>query len=117
MDDIKLTPNSLAEIIKLVDTKEISSKQAKDVFQDCLTSGKTPKEVVKEKGMTQMSDAGEITKIANEVLDENPEIVEKYKSGRTNVVDFLVGQIMKKTRGTANPTMARSTMLEEIEKR
>jgi len=117
MDDIKLTPQSLAQIIKLVDTKEISSKQAKDVFQECLTSGKAPKEVVKEKGMTQMSDAGEITKIANEVLDENPEIVEKYKSGRTNVVDFLVGQIMKKTRGTANPTMARSTMLEEIEKR
>jgi len=117
IEDITLTPSMLAELIKLVETKEISSKQAKEVFADTLTSGKTPKEIVKEKGMTQMSDAGEITKIANEVLDENAELVEKYKEGRTNVVDFMVGQIMKKTRGTANPGMARSTILEEIEKR
>ena len=117
LDEITLTPAMLAELIKLVESKEISSKQAKEVFADALTSGKTPKEIVKEKGMTQMSDAGEITKIANEVLDENAELVEKYKEGRTNVVDFMVGQIMKKTRGTANPGMARSTILEEIEKR
>ncbi len=115
--DITLTPEMLASLIKLVENKEISSKQAKEVFADCLTSGKTPKEVVKEKGMVQMSDTTEIVRIANEVLDENPDVIEQYKKGRTNVVDFLVGQIMKKTRGTANPTIARSTMALEIEKR
>ena len=117
INEIALTPAMLAQLIKLVEDKEISSKQAKEVFAECLISGKTPKEVVKEKGMMQMSDAGEIVKIANEVLDENPDVIDQYKKGRTNVVDFLVGQIMKKTRGTANPTIARSTMAEEIEKR
>ena len=116
-DDITLTPKMLKDLIDLVDNKEISSKQAKEVFLDILTSGKTPQEVVQEKGMKQMSDEGEIVKIANEVLDENPEIIEKYKNGRTNVIDFLTGQIMKKTRGQANPMIARSTMLKEIEKR
>ena len=117
INDITLTPEMLASLIKLVEDKEISSKQAKEVFAECLTSGKTPKEVVKEKGMMQMSDTSEIVRIANEVLDENLDVIEQYKKGRTNVVDFLVGQIMKKTRGTANPTIARSTMAEEIEKR
>jgi len=117
INDITLTPEMLASLIKLVEDKEISSKQAKEVFAECLTSGKTPKVVVKEKGMMQMSDTSEIVRIANEVLDENPDVIEQYKKGRTNVVDFLVGQIMKKTRGTANPTIARSTMAEEIEKR
>ncbi len=117
INDITLTPEMLASLIKLVGDKEISSKQAKVVFAECLTSGKTPKEVVKEKGMMQMSDISEIVRIANEVLDENHDVIEQYKKGRTNVVDFLVGQIMKKTRGTANPTIARSTMVEEIEKR
>ncbi len=116
-DDITLTPQMLKELIDLVNSKEISSKQAKEVFADILTSGKTPQEVVKEKGMKQMSDEGEIIKIANEVLDENPELIEKYKNGRNNVIDFLTGQIMKKTRGQANPTIARSTMIKEIEKR
>ncbi len=116
-DDMKLTPENLKELIDLVDNKEISSKQAKEVFLEVLTKDKTPKDIVKEKGMKQMSDEGEIVKLANEVLDENPQMIEKYKNGRTNVVDWLTGQIMKKTRGTANPTIARSTIVKEIEKR
>ena len=116
-DDITLTPSMLKELIDLTLNKEISTKQAKEVFADCLTSSKTPKQIVKEKNMKQMSDEGEIIKIANEVLDENPQAIDQYKNGRTNVVDFLVGQIMKKTRGTANPAIARNTMAKEIEKR
>ena len=116
-DDITLTPSMLKELIDLVEKKEISSNQAKEVFTDILTSGKTPREVVKEKGMKQMSDEVEIIRIANEVLDENPEAIEKYKKGRTNIVDFLTGQIMKKTKGTANPKVARTAMAKEIEKR
>ncbi len=117
IDDITLTPERLANMIKMIEKGEISSKQGKEVFADILTSGKTPEDVVKEKGLKQMSDASEIVKIANEVLDENLNTIEQYKNGRTNVVDFLVGQIMKKTRGQANPTLARETMQKEIEKR
>lgn len=116
-EEMTLTPAKLKELIDLVENKVISSNQAKEVFTDILTSGKTPKEVVEEKGMKQMSDEGEIVKIAREVLDENPKAIEQYRNGRTNVVDFLTGQIMKKTRGTANPALARSTMSKEIEKR
>lgn len=116
-EDMKLTPQNLKELIDLVEDKEISSNQAKEVFVDILTTDKTPKDVVKEKNMKQMSDKGEIVKIANEVLDENSKAIEQYKNGRTNVIDFLTGQIMKKTRGQANPAIARETMFKEIEKR
>jgi len=116
-EEMKLTPQNLKELIDLIENKEISSNQAKEVFLDILTTDKTPKDVVQEKDMKQMSNEGEIVKIANEVLDENPKAIEQYKNGRTNVVDFLTGQIMKKTRGTANPAIARSTMASEIEKR
>ena len=107
----------LTELINLIDKKEISSKQGKDVFYACLEENKTPREIVKEKGMTQIADDASIRTIVNEVLDEQTESIEKYKNGRTNLLDFLVGQVMKKTRGQANPSMAASIMKEEIEKR
>ena len=117
VNDIYLTPEMLTELINLIDKKEISSKQGKDVFYACLEENKTPREIVKEKGMTQIADDASIRTIVNEVLDEQPESIEKYKNGRTNLLDFLVGQVMKKTRGQANPSMAASIMKEEIEKR
>jgi len=117
VNDIYLTPEMLTELINLIDKKEISSKQGKDVFYACLEENKTPREIVKEKGMTQIADDASIRTIVNEVLDEQPESIEKYKNGRTNLFDFLVGQVMKKTRGQANPSMAASIMKEEIEKR
>ena len=67
--------------------------------------------------MTQLADDTSIRNIVNEVLDEQPDAINKYKAGRTNLLDFLVGQVMKKTRGQANPAMASSIMKEEIEKR
>ena len=117
LEECLMTPKHLNELISLVSGKEISSQQAKGVFTESLETGKSPRYIVKEKGLKQITDASEIIKIANEVLDENPNAIEQYKSGRTNVIDFLTGQIMKKTRGTANPAIARSTMQIEIEKR
>lgn len=117
LEECLMTPKHLNELISLVSGKEISSQQAKGVFTESLETGKSPRDIVKEKGLKQITDASEIIKIANEVLDENPNAIEQYKSGRTNVIDFLTGQIMKKTRGTANPAIARSTMQSEIEKR
>ena len=117
LEECLMTPKHLNELISLVSGKEISSQQAKGIFTESLETGKSPRDIVKEKGLKQITDASEIIKIANEVLDENPNAIEQYKSGRTNVIDFLTGQIMKKTRGTANPAIARSTMQIEIEKR
>ena len=67
--------------------------------------------------MKQIGGEDEILKVIFEVLDEHPEAIDTYKGGRTNIVDFLVGQVMKKTRGQANPAMSRTMMISEIEKR
>ena len=107
----------LTDLIKLVSNNTISSKQAKEVLNESLTEEKEPTKIVEEKGLKQIGGEDEIMAVVNEVLTEHPEAIEQYKGGRTNILDFLVGQIMKKTRGQANPAMARSMMQAEIEKR
>ena len=117
INDIFLTPKMLVDLIKLIDDGTISSKQAKEVLFEALTENKEPTKIVEEKGMKQIGDTDTINKMIQEVLEEQPDSIEQYKNGRTNIVDFLVGQVMKKTRGQANPAMTRSMMIEEIEKR
>ena len=117
INDLFITPVMLKELIEMVDKKEISSKQAKDVFYKSLEDSKSPKDIVKEQGMTQIADDTELINIITSILDENEENIAKYKEGRTNVLDFFVGQVMKATRGKANPSMASSILKEEIEKR
>ena len=117
IDDIYVTPSMLKVLIDMVNDGTISSKQGKEVLFKCLDEKKDPKIVVEESGMKQIGSVDEILKIVTEVLDENSDNIEKYKAGRTNVVDYLVGQVMKKTRGQANPSITRSMMIEEIEKR
>ena len=117
INEIFVTPKMLTDLIKLVNDNTISSKQAKEVLLKSLTEEKEPTKIVEEEGLKQIGGADEIMAVVNEVLSEHPEAIGDYKSGRTNILDFLVGQIMKKTRGQANPAMARSMMQEEIEKR
>lgn len=117
LEDIYLTPEMLKDLIEMVDKKEISSKQAKDVFYKVLEDKKSPKDIVESEGMKQNSDDSEIRKIIIEILDNNKDNVEKYKGGRTNIMDFFVGQVMKQTRGQANPEMTRNILNEELEKR
>ena len=115
--EIFVTPKMLDDLIKMVSSGKISSKQAKEVLYKSLTDEKEPSKIVEEEGMQQIGGKDEILKIVTEVLEEQPQSIDQYKNGRTNIVDFLVGQVMKKTRGQANPAMARSMMIEEIEKR
>ena len=117
INDIFVTPKMLADLIGLVRSNTISSKQAKEVLYESLTEGKTPIEVVNEKGLKQIGSEDEILSVVNEVLSEHPEAIIDYKSGHTNIADFLVGQVMKKTKGQANPAMARSMMIDEINKK
>ena len=115
--DVYLTPNMLKDLIEMVEKNEISSKQAKDVFNIALEEEKNPKDIVEEKGMKQNTNLDEIRNIIVEILDNNIENVEKYKNGRTNLLDFFVGQVMKQTRGQANPTITTEVLKEELEKR
>lgn len=117
INELYLTPIMLNDLIKLVSDEKISTKQGKEVLYRSLDEKKVPSKIVEEEGMKQIGGTDEILKVVTEVINEHMEAIDQYKNGRTNIVDFLVGQVMKKTRGQANPAMARSMMIEEIEKR
>ena len=114
--DLFLTPSMLVELIKMVDEGKISSKQGKQVFFKCLEENKEPKTIVKELGMTQITDDKTIRDIVVKVLDEHPDLIEDHRKGK-NTFDFFVGQVMKATRGQANPGLTANIIREEIEKR
>lgn len=109
-------PEDLAEMINMVKAGEISSKQAKEVFEDVF-EGKDPKQVVKDKGMKQMSDEGALLDIVMEVLNKNPQSIEDFKNGKDRAVGFLVGQVMKASKGQANPGITNKMIQEELKKR
>jgi aspartyl-tRNA(Asn)/glutamyl-tRNA(Gln) amidotransferase subunit B len=117
LKDIALTPESLAKMIGLIQNGTISSKIAKKVFTELIEKGGDPEVIVKEKGLVQLSDEGALRKIVGEVLDNNTQSVEDYKSGKERAIGFLVGQIMKATKGQANPPLVNKILLEEINKR
>ena len=117
INDIFLTPKMLCGLIQKVTSGEISIKQGKEVLFKSLTEDVDPIKVVEESGMKQIGSTDEILKIVLEVLDEQPQAITQYKSGHTNIIDFLVGQVMKKTKGQANPAITRNMLIEEVGKR
>ena len=114
--DIYLTPTMLVELIKMVDDGKISSKQSKQVFFKCLEESKEPAKIVKELGMTQITDDKTIRDIVVKVLDERPDLIEDHRKGK-NTFDYFVGQVMKATRGQANPSITAKIINEEMDKR
>lgn len=112
-----VAPEHLAQLVNLVADVTISGKQAKTVFEDMLSSGKEPAKIVEEKGMKQVTDEGAILALVTEVLDANPKSIEDYKAGKDRAIGFLVGQVMKKSRGTANPKRTNELIREELAKR
>ena len=114
--DVPVKPEMIKELIQLVDNKTISSKQAKEVFEDMIESGNNPKEIVKEKGMMQITDDSAIHDVVMEVLKENDEQARDYNPEKTRMIDFFVGQVMKKTRGKANPAKTMEILREELPK-
>lgn len=114
IDDLYIRPNMIVELVTLVNDKKISSDQAKKVFTKMLEENLTPKEIVKKYDMEVIEDAGLIESLVNEVISENAKAIEDYHNGRTNMLDYLVGQVMKKSKGKANPVEAKAKMLEKI---
>jgi len=102
IEDSPVSPKGLAELVRLIKEGTLSSKLAKEVLKEMVTTGKDPNEVVEEKGLKQVSDEGQIRAFIEEVLKENPKEVERYRSGEEKVFGFLVGQVMKKAKGKAN---------------
>lgn len=114
--EIYLTPKMLVDLIKMIEDGKISSKQSKEVFVKIIEEEKTPQTIVKESGMTQITDEAELTAIVKEIMEENKEQIEAYKK-QPRLLDYFVGQMMKKTRGKANPAIASKLLKEELERR
>lgn len=117
LEDVALTPAGLAKMIQLIEKGTISSKIAKKVFMELVKNGGDPEVIVKEKGLVQISDEGALRKFVTDVLDNNEQSIEDFKNGKDRAIGFLVGQIMKATKGQANPPMVNKILLEEIKKR
>ncbi|WP_421383020.1 Asp-tRNA(Asn)/Glu-tRNA(Gln) amidotransferase subunit GatB [Bacillus salacetis] len=117
LHDLPMTPDGLAGMIKLIQDGTLSSKMAKKVFKELVEKGGDPAQIVKEKGLVQISDEGELLKIVTATLDDNPQSIEDFKNGKDRALGFLVGQIMKKTKGQANPPMVNKLLIEEMNKR
>ncbi|WP_433944077.1 Asp-tRNA(Asn)/Glu-tRNA(Gln) amidotransferase subunit GatB [Paenibacillus sp. SN-8-1] len=116
LSEVKLTGQGLGEMIGLIEKGTISSKIAKTVFKEMLSSGKLPQTIVEEQGLVQISDEGAILAIVNEVVAENPASVEDYKAGKDKAIGFLVGQVMKRSKGKANPGLVNKLLVDVLKK-
>jgi len=108
-----ISPENLAGLLVLIDKDVISGKIAKTVFEEMAKSGKTPEEIVEEKGLVQVTDVSAIEKVVSDMLVRSPAEVEAYKGGKTKLLGYFVGQIMKETRGKANPKIV-NDLLKKI---
>jgi aspartyl-tRNA(Asn)/glutamyl-tRNA(Gln) amidotransferase subunit B len=106
LTELDFTPPQLAEILTLIENGTLSGKLAKTVLYEVLNSGKQAKDIIAERGLSQISDEDEMIKIVQEVIKNNPKQVEQFKSGKETVMMYLVGQVMKASEGKANPALA-----------
>lgn len=112
ISECKVTPKSLANLVKLIDEGTISKQIAQDVFIEMFQSGESPDEIVEKKGLKQTSDTGELQNICNEVIANNPKPVQQYKEGKETAINALKGQVMKITKGKANPAVVDQVLKE-----
>ena len=112
--DVKITAEHLARLVGLIDDGTISSKMAKGVFEQMYAKGSDPKQIVAESGQTQISDVSALQSVIEKVLAQQPQAVEDYRAGKQEALKFLMGQVMKATRGQANPTETTRLLQETL---
>ena len=110
----KVEPKALAELIALVEGGTLSASAAKQVFGKLFGTGGSPAEIVKELGLAQISDQDELTGVVDEVIGEHSDAVENFRTGKESALKFLVGQVMRKTRGRANPQLVNELLRKRI---
>jgi len=111
-----VSPAQLSELLMLIDDGTISGKIAKDIFQEMVSSGKSAKEIVGEKGIKQISDRGELETIVADILKNHPGEISRYKGGDEKLIGFFVGKVMKATQGKANPKLVNEILIAELSK-
>lgn len=114
IEDSPIKPKQLVELLMLMDKGTISGKIAKTVFEEMFTSGKPPQAIVEEKGLVQISDVGELARIVDKVVEANPQSVEDFRNGKEKAIGYLVGQVMKETKGKANPQLVNKLLRERL---
>ena len=114
---IKVTPKSLYDLIMLIEDGKISSTAGKDIFEEIFKTGMSAKEIVKVKGLSQISNTDELGKIITDVLDSNPQSIIDFNSGKTQAAVFLMGQVMRLSKGKANPKLAKKMLDRKLEER
>ena len=113
--EINLDPEDLATLTKLIDKGEISSSIAKTVFTEMLDTGGNPKKIIKEKGLKQITDEKELGGIVEKLIASNPQQVKQYREGKTKLIGFFVGQMMKQTQGKGDPTLINILLKEKLD--
>jgi aspartyl-tRNA(Asn)/glutamyl-tRNA(Gln) amidotransferase subunit B len=113
--DSKLTPGHLVEMLELIDEGTLSGAAAKAVLEEMFDSGRHAAEIIAEKGLIQISDAKEVEGIVAQVIATNAQAVEDFKKGKERVLSFLVGQVMRQTKGRANPSLVNKLLKEKLE--
>ncbi|CAH1850219.1 Asp-tRNA(Asn)/Glu-tRNA(Gln) amidotransferase subunit GatB [Convivina intestini] len=116
LQETKLTPANLAGMVKLIEDGTISTKQAKKVFE-AIMDGEEPEAFAKKNGLVQISDSAVLLPWVTEVLDANPQSIEDFKGGKDRAVGFLIGQLMKKSKGQANPSVLNQILMQELKQR
>ncbi len=114
IEECPLKPKQLSDMLKLIEKGTISGKIAKTVFEEMYNTGKDAETIVKAKGLVQISDAGEIEKIVDDVISKNPKEVARYKSGEEKLLGFFVGHVMKLTKGKANPQIVNELLKKKL---
>lgn len=114
IEECLIKPAHLAAMLKLIDDGTISGKIAKTVFEDMFSSGKAPDAIIKEKGLIQVSDEAALIPIIDDIISANPKVVEDYRNGKEKAAGFFVGQVMKATRGKANPAIVNKLLKEKL---
>jgi len=112
--DAKITPQTLSDLLNLIEKGTINRNTAKTVFEEMFSTGKTPGEIVKEKGLEQVTDTSEIEAIVDKVIAASPTEVERYKAGEDRLISFFVGQIMRETKGKANPGVVNELLKRKL---
>jgi aspartyl-tRNA(Asn)/glutamyl-tRNA(Gln) amidotransferase subunit B len=109
-----VSAENLARLLQLIEEGVISGKIAKTVFDEMAASGRTPERIVAERGLVQVSDAAKIESAVEEVMATNPEEVRAYRAGKTKLLGFFVGQVMRATKGKANPQVVNEVLKSKL---
>ena len=115
-EDIKISPKNFVSLLKIIESGKISNTAGKEVFKEMFETDKDPEVIIEEKGLSQISCSDEIEKLVDKVLSDNPKSIEDFKAGKTQAVGYLMGQVMKASKGKANPPVAKQMIEEKLSK-